>query len=153
MMAMKTLAKVLAWEERDLLLGSPSPRSGVYSPGGRGTSRVLEEELGLFLENPMSALIGILGKDRIVEGANEEEEETEVQGGDGIKCVRKRTQGFNGGSKGSLNFCSSKGSPTLLSIMMMVPVSPVHSNFLETSEASHSHAVKKVWEYVKLHNL
>ncbi|KAH7519146.1 protein TRI1 [Ziziphus jujuba] len=40
-----------------------------------------------------------------------------------------------------------------MGIMKVVPVSPVLGNFLGTSEASRSLAVKKVWEYVKLHNL
>ncbi|KAM3322600.1 upstream activation factor subunit spp27 isoform X1 [Capsicum chacoense] len=38
-------------------------------------------------------------------------------------------------------------------ILKPQPVSPALANFLGTNEASRTDAVKKVWEYVKTHNL
>lgn len=57
-------------------------------------------------------------------------------------------------AKASAGSAAAKPPPrSNVGIMKVVPVSPQLGNFLETSEASRSHAVKKVWEYVKLHNL
>ncbi|GKU96034.1 hypothetical protein SLEP1_g9314 [Rubroshorea leprosula] len=38
-------------------------------------------------------------------------------------------------------------------IMKPIPVSPQLGSFLGASEASRADAVKKIWEYIKLHNL
>ncbi|KAL5539619.1 hypothetical protein UlMin_042305 [Ulmus minor] len=48
---------------------------------------------------------------------------------------------------------ASKPARTNTGILKVVPVSSALGNFLGTSEASRSEAVKKVWDYVKLHNL
>ncbi|KAK6918063.1 SWIB/MDM2 domain [Dillenia turbinata] len=44
------------------------------------------------------------------------------------------------------------GSPTA-GIVKLTPVSPAMQEFLGVSEASRTDAVKKVWDYIKLHNL
>ncbi|PON49051.1 p53 negative regulator [Parasponia andersonii] len=46
-----------------------------------------------------------------------------------------------------------KPSRANVGLMKLVPVSSQLGSFLGTTQASRSDAVKKVWEYVKLHNL
>ncbi|XP_047263368.1 uncharacterized protein LOC107870281 isoform X2 [Capsicum annuum] len=45
----------------------------------------------------------------------------------------------------------ARGRPN--GILKPQPVSPALANFIGTNEASRTDAVKKVWEYIKTHNL
>ena len=47
---------------------------------------------------------------------------------------------------------SPKNRPNV-GIQKVVPVSSQLGNFLGTSEASRTGAIKKIWEHIKLHNL
>ncbi|KAF3454202.1 hypothetical protein FNV43_RR04649 [Rhamnella rubrinervis] len=53
----------------------------------------------------------------------------------------------------SASAAPAKAPRSNMGIMKVVPVSSQLGDFLGTAEASRSDAVKKVWEYVKLHNL
>ncbi|KAJ4707603.1 upstream activation factor subunit spp27 [Melia azedarach] len=56
-------------------------------------------------------------------------------------------------AKSSSTSSAAVGSKEPKGILKVVPVSPQLSEFVGASEVSRSEAVKKVWQYIKLHNL
>ncbi|TYI15291.1 hypothetical protein ES332_A08G176300v1 [Gossypium tomentosum] len=56
----------------------------------------------------------------------------------------------------SASFASSSSSSSSgngRGLMRVIPVSPQLAKFLGASEASRTDAIKKIWDYIKLHNL